>query len=39
MPVAEQPVATYEYVRPWLYRKQQEAIFCPERYAIIEAST
>jgi hypothetical protein len=25
--------------RPWLYPKQLEAIFCPERYAIIEAST
>lgn len=27
------------YVRPWLYPKQEAAIFCPERYAVIEAST
>lgn len=33
---APQPQTTYEYVRPWLYQKQQDAIFCPERYAIIE---
>jgi len=30
---------TIEYVRPWLYPKQQAAIFAPERYSVIEAST
>lgn len=29
----------FEYVRPWTYPKQTEAIFCPERYGLIEAST
>src|SRR5205823_2825859 len=33
------PQTTYDYLRPWLYQKQQDAIFCAERYAIIEAST
>ena len=28
-----------KYRRPNLYQKQQQAIFCPERYAIIEGST
>ena len=28
-----------EYTRPWLYDKQKEAIFCNERYSVIEAST
>jgi hypothetical protein len=27
------------YVRPRLYPKQAEAIFCPQRYGIVEAST
>ncbi len=27
------------YRRPWLYPKQEAAIFAPERYAVIEAST
>ena len=27
------------YERPWLYDRQEDAIFCPERYSIIEAST
>ena len=27
------------YTRSWLYPKQAEAIYCPERYAIVEAST
>ena len=27
------------YTRPKLYPKQREAIFVPERYALIEAST
>ena len=30
---------TIEYERPWLYPKQTEAIFCAERYGVIEAST
>ena len=29
--------ATYQ--RPWLYPKQKDAIFCEERYGIVEAST
>jgi hypothetical protein len=29
----------YEYQRPWLYPAQERAIFCPARYAVIEAST
>jgi hypothetical protein len=29
----------YTYKRPWLYPKQQEAIFCDERWGLIEAST
>lgn len=31
------PVITY--TRPWIYPKQEAAIFCPERYGIVEAST
>jgi hypothetical protein len=27
------------YVRPFLYAKQRDAIFCPERYSLIEATT
>ena len=27
------------YTRPWLYKKQEEAIFCAERYSVVEAST
>ena len=27
------------YTRPWLYDKQREAIFCDERYSVVEAST
>jgi hypothetical protein len=27
------------YKRPWMYPLQQNAFFCPERYAICEAST
>ena len=27
------------YTRPWLYEKQKDAIFCDERYSVIEAST
>lgn len=30
---------TAVYVRPWLYPAQARAIFAPERYSIIEAST
>ena len=33
------PRREYIYRRPWLYPKQLDAIFCPERYAIIGAST
>ena len=28
-----------EYVRPWMYPKQEAAIFNPSRYSLIEAST
>lgn len=28
-----------EFTRPYLYPKQREALFCPERWALIEAST
>ena len=28
-----------DYSRPWLYAKQEAAIFCDERYSVIEAST
>lgn len=35
MRTAAQP----EYTRPWLYPKQQAALFCDARYSIIEAST
>lgn len=38
MVTAEQPLVG-TYVRPWLYPKQRDAIFCPERYGVIEAST
>ena len=31
--------ALSEYTRPYLYPQQLDAIFCPERYALIEAST
>lgn len=27
------------YQRPWMYQKQLDAIFAPERYAVVEAST
>ena len=27
------------YKRPWLYAKQLAALFCPERYAVVEATT
>lgn len=33
----ERPPLRYE--RPWLYPKQQAALFAPERYSIVEAST
>lgn len=32
-------MTTIQYVRPHLYPKQEEAIFAPQRYAWIEAST
>jgi hypothetical protein len=30
---------TGEYTRPWLYPAQERAIFCTQRYGVIEAST
>lgn len=32
-------IDNYNYIRPWLYPKQEDAIFDPARYAIIEAGT
>jgi hypothetical protein len=32
-------MADVAYTRPWVYQKQLEAIFCPERYGLIEATT
>lgn len=29
--------ATYQ--RPWLYAKQRDALFCPERYGVVEATS
>jgi hypothetical protein len=29
---------TVKYTRPWMYPAQQAAIFCPERYGLVEAS-
>ncbi len=37
MTTATAPSLVYE--RPWLYPEQLDAIFCPERYALVEAST
>lgn len=37
MQTATAPTLTYK--RPWMYPLQQNAFFCPERYAICEAST
>lgn len=31
--------AAFDYNRPWIYPEQEAAIFCPERYSFIEAST
>lgn len=28
-----------QYERPWVYPAQEAAIFCPERYGVVEAST
>jgi hypothetical protein len=33
------PTKQIEFVRPWMYKKQLDAIFCKERYGLIEAST
>ena len=33
------PATGWTYKRPWMYPKQEGAFFCPERYAICEAST
>jgi len=30
---------TIKFTRPWVYKKQEEAIFCEERYGVVEAST
>lgn len=38
-PTATRDGPVVEYTRPPLYQKQLEAIFCPERYGVIEAST
>lgn len=32
-------IPSVEYVRPWMYDLQRDAVFAPERYSIIEAST
>lgn len=37
--MAPPPPTALEYTRPPLYAKQREAIFCAERYAVVEAST
>jgi len=34
-----QAAPVHEYVRPWMYAKQVDALFGPERYAIVEATT
>ena len=40
MPVATSPAPReLQYERPWLYEKQREFLFAPERYSIVEAST
>lgn len=36
---AQAHVVNIEYHRPWLYEKQKQAIFGPERIACVEAST
>lgn len=33
------PLKEAVYERPWMYEAQLDAIFCPERYAVVEAST
>lgn len=33
------PTRTINYERPWLYQQQFSAVFCNERYGLIEAST
>jgi hypothetical protein len=39
MTTATLPSSTATYRRPWLYPAQQAAVFAPERYSIVEAST
>lgn len=39
MVTKEQASRPLLYQRPWMYQKQRDAIFCTERYAIVEAST
>ena len=36
---AAPPTRPLHYERPWMYPLQEQAFFCPERYAITEAST
>lgn len=33
------PQATIEYERPWVAPYQEDAIFCDERYGVVEATT
>ena len=33
------PRKPLQYQRPWLYGRQQAALFAPERYSVVEAST
>jgi hypothetical protein len=37
-PLAAPDTPVFNYVRPPLYKKQKDAMFCPEREAVIEAS-
>lgn len=37
--LAAAPPPAFTYERPWLYDAQKAAIFCEERYGIVEAST
>lgn len=39
MPKTSRPPRSVEFVRPQLYAKQLAAIYAPERYSVIEAST
>lgn len=39
MPAQKAPSRPLVYQRPWMYPKQRDAIFAPERIVVIEAST